>query len=945
MLGNTRRSGGSRHYVKWAAIRFLGKSSRPSLVLPSRLENFGSPAGDYSAIHSRMVGSGLCGGDFFPNPSSLFENVFCPESWLGEKEAYNRPLPSKSAFKEKALSDGRPLEHLKGPVQGPLGCKDRLEGRIPSCPSFNNVPEVLCFHPRESGFLFQGPSLWPVNGPLGIHKINEANKEMAEVSGYNGFLLSRRLFDSVQVLQGSPGAHQYGDKAPSEPGVFNKLDKVISCSEEGSRIPGNNHRFGELDFLPPRSQDYQTKISCEVHKEKFPFKKRTGFLSGIPFLRSRFPSPRKTVVEARSEMGEFAFLPSSQISENSFGQGTERDSRSLVVRGFSGLQMSSEAKTTNNVFDDRRLPFRLVRSSPPLENRGPLGDSSEGGAHKLVRIESYPPLSFTLPPTVEREMYLFESRQFNSIGMHKTPRLSEIRQALAFGQGAIGTVHVKWNLFASQTSKGIPERPCGQRIPLPPSSDGVVSGPNLLPRDLQESGDSIRRPLRDLGQPPAPDLRIPLSRPEGLDGGCVFVRLDFLEFYLRISTFSGPRGGGDAFNILQWGWLPDSPLLALKALVPPSRTQVPEEVPPPRRGVPVPGNERRDGRPPREFRFEAVRLDLIRSALLADGLSAQAVDLILSCHRPGTIRNYQSTWTKFLSFLTLERISHRDVKLAHVINFLSYELEQFHRAYRTIAGYKCALQLPLLFHLKLNIDSELTRRFLQGCYARIPPACGTRMPTWLLDDVLITLCSSAFEPIESVGDKQVFKKCLALLLLASGRRLSEIAALSRNSSRVGRRLWLEWIPSFRAKMDRADWRPRPPSILPSSGDGRMARLLCPVRAFQEYISRRNLIVNHVNNDLLWMVRQESLATTFRSLIKDSRRLMGKPINVISFPHQSKKLAVSYSFLYFNAHAKKLPALTGNKSLTVLKRSYAHEVPPLKYPVVLPLGTANNTFAG
>ena len=125
----------------------------------------------------------------------------------------------------------------------------------------------------------------------------------------------------------------------------------------------------------------------------------------------------------------------------------------------------------------------------------------------------------------------------------------------------------------------------------------------------------------------------------------------------------------------------------------------------------------------------------------------------------------------------------------------------------------------------------------------------------------------------------------------------------------------------------------------------MARLLCTVRAFQEYISRRNRIVNHVNNDLLWMVRQESLASTFRSLIKDSRRLMGKPINVISFPHQSKKLAVSYSFLYFKAHAKKLPALTGNKSLTVLKRSYAYEVPPLKYPVVLPLGTANNTFAG
>ena len=55
------------------------------------------------------------------------------------------------------------------------------------------------------------------------------------------------------------------------------------------------------------------------------------------------------------------------------------------------------------------------------------------------------------------------------------------------------------------------------------------------------------------------------------------------------------------FNALQWGWLLDSPLMPLKDLVPPSSTQVTEEVPPPRRGIPFPWKERRVIIQPREF--------------------------------------------------------------------------------------------------------------------------------------------------------------------------------------------------------------------------------------------------------------------------------------------------------------------------------------------------------
>ena len=53
---------------------------------------------------------------------------------------------------------------------------------------------------------------------------------------------------------------------------------------------------------------------------------------------------------------------------------------------------------------------------------------------------------------------------------------------------------------------------------------------------------------------------------------------------------------------------------------------------------------------------------------------------------------------------------------------------------------------------------------------------------------------------------------------------------------------------------------------------------------------------------------------------------------------SKKLAVSYSMMYFPNKVKDLPKRVGNKGLRVLKKHYISDaVPPLEHPVVLPLG--------
>ena len=158
--------------------------------------------------------------------------------------------------------------------------------------------------------------------------------------------------------------------------------------------------------------------------------------------------------------------------------------------------------------------------------------------------------------------------------------------------------------------------------------------------------------------------------------------------------------------------------------------------------------------------------------------------------------------------------------------------------YRTVAAYKCALQLPLIFHFNLDVTEERLKRFMQGVFNLRPPSRDKRMPVWLLDDLLKFLCSEVFEPLEQKPFRIVKKKTLVLLLLATGRRSIEIAKLSRKSRWQGRgptrRLFLEWLPGFLPKASGPDFMPEPPSILSALGDGDLARHVCPVRAFQVF---------------------------------------------------------------------------------------------------------------
>ena len=340
----------------------------------------------------------------------------------------------------------------------------------------------------------------------------------------------------------------------------------------------------------------------------------------------------------------------------------------------------------------------------------------------------------------------------------------------------------------------------------------------------------------------------------------------------------------------------------------------------------------------------------MRLALSARGLSADSVDMVLRAHRVSSTRQYQAIWSKFLSFLSSKGLGSQDVSIAVVCDFLTVQSHILGFQYRTVAAYRCALRHPLLFACGLDINCELSVLFMRGVFNFRPPRKASPMPVWSLSGLLCFLCSDLFEPLEEASILRLSQKTLFLLLLASGRRISEVAHISGRVVPKSGALSLLWVPDFRPKHFSPSFRPCPPSISPICSSKSRDVLLCPVRAFRIYKDRSSVWLEDVPllprlRSPIWSLPGQvlpspvkTLSSWFISLVKDCRSRDGLPTDISVGPHQMRKFAASYS-LHLGHDTEVVRKKMGFSSLSILKKNYlGPSVPPLLMPCVLPGGS-------
>ena len=218
--------------------------------------------------------------------------------------------------------------------------------------------------------------------------------------------------------------------------------------------------------------------------------------------------------------------------------------------------------------------------------------------------------------------------------------------------------------------------------------------------------------------------------------------------------------------------------------------------------------------------------------------------------RRSTNINYQQKWSLFRRWCREREVSVSRPSLPKVADFLLYLREKKGlsassiKSYRSMLAYVFRLKLPKI--ASSPILKDLIRSFSSGGGRRtVTP------PTWDLNKVLNRLMSPPFEPLQEATLRNLTKKTLFLVALASVKRIGELQAISSRVAKTSIDRSLSYLPEFVAKTE-TESNPIPRNFIIKALSDYAAgleegSLLCPVRAIDCYLGRTGNIPNRPRN--------------------------------------------------------------------------------------------------
>ena len=222
------------------------------------------------------------------------------------------------------------------------------------------------------------------------------------------------------------------------------------------------------------------------------------------------------------------------------------------------------------------------------------------------------------------------------------------------------------------------------------------------------------------------------------------------------------------------------------------------------------------------------------------GFSARVARQLAFSRRHSTRLNYQSKWSTFRTWCHSHGHSVSCPTVPKITDFLLYFRRSLPLSYSTIASYCSMLSAAFRFVLP-ELSSHPVLHDLLRSFRIERPLSSSRLPTWDLLRVLSLLRGSPFEPLESCSLRDLTRKTLFLLSLATVRRVGELQAVSSAVSSSGGDLFFSYLPEFRAKTESSS-NPLPRSFHVRSLRDFVGSLpdevsLCPVHGLQIYFHR------------------------------------------------------------------------------------------------------------
>ena len=240
------------------------------------------------------------------------------------------------------------------------------------------------------------------------------------------------------------------------------------------------------------------------------------------------------------------------------------------------------------------------------------------------------------------------------------------------------------------------------------------------------------------------------------------------------------------------------------------------------------------------------RLAVVAKGLRDSGASALTRSLVRDAHRSSTKSVYASHWRAWVQWCARNSVDCLRPSAVDLANHLACHSVNKCASAAALRVRRSAVLTTLRqrapgWDIPLSVSSDVIRgTALRRAGQR------KRTPDWDLRVVLDFLVSSEFEPLTEVSVARLTWKTVFLVMLACGRRASEVHALSGLASDIVKErdgsFTLRFLPEFLAKNQNPE--SQSPSVrirpLASFADEEDADIrLCPVRALAVYIKRTN----------------------------------------------------------------------------------------------------------
>ena len=230
----------------------------------------------------------------------------------------------------------------------------------------------------------------------------------------------------------------------------------------------------------------------------------------------------------------------------------------------------------------------------------------------------------------------------------------------------------------------------------------------------------------------------------------------------------------------------------------------------------------------------------------SQGFSSHVAKQASLARRSSSRADYQAKWAVYRQWCRSEGHSISRLSLSKVADFLFWLRRSRKLSVSAVLGYRSMLSAVFRFQLPEISSSSVIRDLLRSFKVEAP--CHAVCPTsWDLEAVLSYLRSPVFEPLASCSLRELTRKTLFLVSLATAKRVGEIQALiSCGLLFFHGCCGLSYVPEFLAKTETAV-RPLPRSFSIQSFQDFAAGLpedllLCPVRSSREYLRRTSCLL-------------------------------------------------------------------------------------------------------